>query len=100
MGRGLGEHLAAQQVDFTAPSQSSCRTREVTQPALTEVNILFPLLDKRDSGPISKEHSHFSRLSSSWGSRKASGLLHLALVTLSVYRFVVRSRRVNLWPSP
>lgn len=96
----MGEHLAAQQVDFTAPSQSACRTHEVTQPALTEVNILFLLLDKRDSGPISKEHSHFSRLSSPWGSRKSSGLLHLALVTLSVYRFVVLSRGVNLWPSP
>lgn len=40
----------------------SLQCSEVTQPALIEVNILFPLLKKGNSGSVSKQHSHFSHL--------------------------------------
>lgn len=73
-GEGVGR-APCSSADVTAPGQPSCHSSQVAQLTLVEVTILFWLLDTGTvSGPIFKWHSHFSHLSSSWESRKASGL--------------------------
>lgn len=93
---------AAQSIDFPLPRQPWCCSGKVIQPMLIEVNVLFSLLKEGVTGP--SPGSRFSRLSSAREAGNASGLPHLVLVTLGVYRstllFVVHSQGVTFWTSP